>query len=48
MRAGNTRKAVEASLKALQTDYLDVYYIHSPLASTKQRAQAWEEMHKMQ
>jgi len=47
LRAGNTRKAVEASLKALQTDYLDVYYIHSPLASTKQRAQAWEEMHKM-
>jgi ferric-dicitrate binding protein FerR (iron transport regulator) len=34
-------KAVERSLGKLGTEYLDAYYIHSPLASPAQRAKAW-------
>ena len=47
LRSGNVRKAVETSLKNLQTDYLDAYYIHSPLASPAQREQAWKDMQAM-
>lgn len=47
LRSGNVRKAVESSLKKLQTDYLDAYYIHSPLASPEQRSRAWKQMHEM-
>ena len=47
LRTGNVRKAIETSLKNLQTNYLDAYYIHSPLASPAQREQAWKEMQAM-
>ena len=47
LSSGSVRKAVEKSLKNLQTDYLDAYYIHSPLASKELRVQAWKEMQAM-
>ena len=47
LRSGNVRKAVETSLKNLQTNYLDAYYIHSPLASPSQREKAWKDMQAM-
>lgn len=47
LRSGNVRKAVETSLKNLQTNYLDAYYIHSPLASPAQREKAWKDMQAM-
>jgi diketogulonate reductase-like aldo/keto reductase len=31
----------------LGTNYLDAYYIHSPLATPAQRAKVWEEMAKL-
>jgi hypothetical protein len=48
LRDGNVKQAVERSLRLLQTDYLDAYYIHSPLASPAQREKAWKEMHVLQ
>jgi diketogulonate reductase-like aldo/keto reductase len=47
LRDGNVKQAVERSLRLLQTDYLDAYYIHSPLASPAQREKAWKEMHML-
>jgi len=34
-------------LDRLGTNYLDAYYIHSPLATPSQRAKVWEEMAKL-
>lgn len=48
MRSGKIRQAVKESLAKLQTDYLDAYYLHSPLASSEQRNKAWKELHTLQ
>lgn len=40
--------AVEASLKRLQTDYLDLYQLHSPPREVLQRGEALQTMEKLQ
>lgn len=41
IRQGRTKEAFEESLKALQTDYVDLYLIHWPATGYEQ---AWKEM----
>lgn len=41
VRAGRTREALEESLRALQTDYVDLYLIHWPAEGF---ARAWADM----
>jgi len=39
-----TKKAFEGTIKALGTDYLDMYLIHWPLPSTEMADEAWKEL----
>jgi D-threo-aldose 1-dehydrogenase len=40
------RKSLEASLRALRTDYIDIYHLHEPLLNSAVREDVFEELER--
>jgi aryl-alcohol dehydrogenase-like predicted oxidoreductase len=44
---GRTRRALDASLRRLRTDYVDLYQLHNPRMDALERDDLWEELESL-